>query len=113
MTETPAQQNAGIADWVNTLMKGFLRAPVLHRLVSNKIMLITFTGRKSGKTYTTPVSYLNDGDTVLAFTHARWWQNCTGGAPVTVRIKGKDVRGSAEAIPDDKAAIAEALARHL
>ena len=40
---------------VNRAMKFMLRSP-LHSIVDKKILLVTFTGRKSGKTYTTPVS---------------------------------------------------------
>jgi hypothetical protein len=50
----------------NAFMKFILRTPLLHNLVSSKIMLITFKGRKSGKTYSTPVSYYQDGNSVLA-----------------------------------------------
>ena len=40
-------------------MKFILRSP-LHGMVSKYLTLITFTGRKSGKNYTTPVSYSQD-----------------------------------------------------
>lgn len=98
--------------WLNKLMMFILRSP-LHGLVSRKIMLITFTGRKSGRPYTTPVSYMQQGNTITLFTHGRWWQNCCGGAPVTLRLRGQNVRGSAESVVEDKGAIAEALAEHL
>jgi deazaflavin-dependent oxidoreductase (nitroreductase family) len=84
------------------MMKFILRSP-LHSPISNVIMLITFTGRKSGKTYTTPVGYMRTGDEVTLFTHATWWKNLVGGAPVTVRIKGKDLAGTAIPIADDEA----------
>jgi hypothetical protein len=50
-------------------MKLVLRSPA-HGVVSKTILLITFTGRKSGKTYTTPVSYSQFDDQVYVFTHA-------------------------------------------
>ena len=36
---------------VNPIVRLILRSP-LHRLVSGSILLITYQGRKSGKTYT-------------------------------------------------------------
>ncbi len=108
MSERPA----GVPPWLNKLMTFILRSP-LHGLVSSKVMLITFKGRKSGRSYTTPVSYLQTDDNVTVFTHARWWKNCLGGRPVTMRIRGKDVAGTAEPVAEDKDAIAEALAEHL
>ena len=113
MTEKQAQENAGIPGWLNAVMTFILRTPLLNRLVSGKIMLITFTGRKSGKTYTTPVSYLKETDTVTLFTHSPWWKNLAEGAPVVVRIKGKNLTGTATAVPDDKEATAAVLDRHL
>jgi hypothetical protein len=72
-------------------------------------MLITFTGRKSGQTYTTPISYAREGSVVTAFTGAKWSRNLAGGAPVTLRIKNKDYAGRGDAIADDKVAVAEGL----
>ncbi len=97
---------------VNSAMKFVLRSP-MHGMVSNSVMLITFTGRKSGKTYTTPVSYSQHDDQVYAFSHAEWWKNLRSGAPVTLRIRGRDLQGLPEPIVEDKQAIAAGLAAHL
>lgn len=82
-------------------------------MISKYLTLITFTGRKSGKTYSTPVSYAQQNGQVIIFTHANWWKNLIGGAPVTLRLRGRDVSGTAEAVAKDKAAIAAALTAHL
>jgi len=46
---------------MNPLIITILHSP-LHSMMSKATMLITFTGRKSGKQYTTPVSYSQEGD---------------------------------------------------
>lgn len=97
---------------VNSAMKFVLRSPV-HGIVSKTVLLITFTGRKSGKTYTTPVDYSQTGDQVTIFTHADWWKNLRGGAPVSLRLRGRELAGQAEVVADDKPAIAAGLAAHL
>ena len=97
---------------VNRTMKFMLRSP-LHGMVDKQILLITFTGRKSGKTYTTPVSYSQSDDQVVIFTHADWWKNLRNGAPVTLHIRGRDLAGLAEPIAEDKPAVAAGLAEHL
>ena len=97
---------------VNTMMKFILRSP-LHGMVSKTITVITFTGRKSGKTYSTPVSYSQNGSQVTIFTHGDWYKNLVGGAPVTLRIRGKDYTGQADVTADDKPAMAAALSEHL
>lgn len=47
----------------NDFMAWVLRSP-FHGMLSNGMMLITITGRKTGKTYTTPVGYYVEGDTL-------------------------------------------------
>lgn len=98
--------------YVNSFMKFVLRSPV-HAVASKSVLLITFTGRKSGRTYTTPVSYSQSGDLVTIFSHAGWWKNLRSGAPVSVRIQGREIQGQAEAVVEDKKAIAARLAKHL
>jgi deazaflavin-dependent oxidoreductase (nitroreductase family) len=93
-------------------MKFMLRSP-MHGLVSKTVLLITFTGRKSGKPYTTPVSYSQSGDQVFIFTHGEWWKNLRSDAPVTLRLRGADVQGFPETVAGDKMIIAEGLADHL
>jgi deazaflavin-dependent oxidoreductase (nitroreductase family) len=107
MSQTPS-----IPPYVNQAMKLVLRSPV-HGMVSKSLLLITFTGRKSGKTYTTPVSYSQYGDRVYIFTHAGWWKNLRIIAPVTLHIRGRDLRGLAEPVAEDKQTVAAGLTEHL
>jgi len=107
MSQTPS-----VPPYVNQAMKFVLRSPV-HGMVSKSVLLITFTGRKSGKTYTTPVSYSQDGEQVTIFTHATWWKNLRNGAPVVLRIRGRELQGLAEPIAEDTQAVAAGLIEHL
>ena len=107
MSDTPT-----IPPFVNKTMAWILRSP-LHGIVSKGVLLITFTGRKSGTRYTTPVSYSQQGDEISIFTHAMWWKNVIGGAPVTLYLRGREVTGVADAVAGDKQAIAAGLAEHL
>jgi len=94
----------------NGTMSVLLSSPP-HGLVSKHAMLITVTGRKTGRLYTTPVNYLLDGDTITVVSRRNrtWWRNLRGGAPVAVRVRGKDLTGAAEVMVDDKEAVATAL----
>jgi deazaflavin-dependent oxidoreductase (nitroreductase family) len=84
--------------WYNSIIKPLLRSP-LHGIMSTSTMLITYTGRKSGKTYSTPVNYVRDGNDLLvvSYRHRTWWRNLRGGAPVTVLLQGKVFHGTGEA----------------
>ncbi len=92
--------------WYNPIMVGLLRSP-LHGLLSQSTMLMTYTGRKSGKVYSTPMNYVRTrqaGSEVLLTTSFRqrtWWRNLRGSVPVVVRVQGKDLNAQAEAIEDD------------
>ncbi len=97
---------------VNVLVKLILRSP-LHGLMSKNRMLLTFRGRKSGKVYTTPVSYIREGESIVCFTDSPWWRNLRGGAPVRMRLVGRDVAGMAYPIDTDREAIARGLERML
>ncbi len=72
-------------------------------------MLVTFTGRKSGKEYTTPISYIQNGNDVTSLTHGRWWRNVCNGESVSIRIKGKTMQTTVESIVDDKEATATGI----
>jgi len=93
---------------LNPIVAALLRSP-LHGLMSKDIMLITFTGRKTGRTYTTPVTYVRDGSRVKLFTQTPWWRNCRDGAGVTLLLEGAERRGKSEAFDQDRPRMTEAL----
>lgn len=80
---------------MNRLIGLVLRSP-LHGVLSNNLMLLTFTGRTSGQQFTTPVTYTRDGNQLTVFSSNPWWKNLRGGALVTLRIKGRRLQGVAE-----------------
>jgi len=87
--------------WFNPIMKSLLRSP-LHPLVSKNMMLMTYTGRKSGKSYTTPMNFLSMEDALYTTSTRKrvWWRNLRGGAEVTLQLKGQEVSAWAESIED-------------
>jgi hypothetical protein len=84
---------------VNPVLGGLLRSP-LHSLISKRLMLLSFQGRKSGKRYTIPVGYLEKGSRIFVISHSSWSKNFGSGAPVSLRLRGKQVNGTARLIRD-------------
>lgn len=95
---------------INPFVSMILRSP-LHRLLSNSVLLLTFTGRKTGKRFTIPVGYIREGDTLTLFSSKSWYKNLRGGSPVATHLEGRRRTGRAEVI-EERAAVLEA-AEHL
>jgi len=100
----------------NPLVRLILRSP-LHSLLSGKLVLITYVGRRSGLKHTLPVMYANrDNELVVVVgyhKHKKWWLNLRNqSAPVEVRYRGRLLEGSATAVEGDADIIAPRLAEY-
>jgi hypothetical protein len=105
-TTTPAPVRSNVPSTrvlhaVNPVVSAILRSPV-HRILSGSLLLFTFTGRKTGRAYTIPVGYMRSGETLVLFTNRAWRRNLRGrgGAPVTVRLQGRERAGRAVLVED-------------
>lgn len=87
----------------NTMAMGVLRSP-LHRMMSKSLLVLTYLGRRSGKTYELPLQYLDvDGRLVIWAGNASektWWRNFETPAAVIVRLRGSDVDAKASLVED-------------
>ena len=92
----PAPLHYAFKYLINPVMKVLLRSPA-HGLVSEHLLLLTFRGRKSGRAYTTPVGYTQEGNTVYVTTQSPWWRNLREGVEVRVRLRGEVRQGCATA----------------
>ena len=99
---------------INPVVKCVLRSP-LHRLMSHNTVLLEFTGRKSGRAYSTPVGYYATGREVRCFTdrNNQWWRNLAGVKEIGLTVKGQRLTGKpsvdASGGPDTRKALKELL----
>ncbi len=92
--------------FVNPVVAALLRSP-FHGLLSRQVLLLTYTGRKTGQQYTIPVGYTAEGDTLTVFSGRHvWWKNLRGGGRVTVRLEGRQRTARAEVVEDSAALLA-------
>ncbi len=86
---------------VNPVMVRLLRSR-LHGLVSDGTLLLTVTGRRSGREYTFPVNYEQEDDRLsVTSTNTNWWKNLRdGGQTVEVVLRGERRTGHAEVHED-------------
>jgi hypothetical protein len=75
---------------VNVPMRLALSLPLATPL-GKRLMLAYLTGRKTGRQYKQPLSYVRDGDALLTPGGGRWKLNLVEGRPERVRVGGRDI----------------------
>jgi F420H(2)-dependent quinone reductase len=72
------------------------------RILGNRMLLLTTTGRKTGQPRTTPVAYLTDGDAMIivggaagAAKHPDWWLNLQSRPEAQVQVGRRKMRVNA------------------
>lgn len=84
---------------VNVPMRVVLGLPVATPL-SGRLMLVFLTGRKTGRSYRQPVSYVRQGSTLLTPGGGNWKLNLGEGRPERIRLRGRDVLARPEIVSD-------------
>jgi hypothetical protein len=91
---------------LNPFVSAILRSR-FHWLLSPGLLLITVTGRKTGKRYTIPVGYHQVEDAIVVMIGEAptkvWWRNYRRPGPIELRLRGRLLRGRARVLPADSA----------
>jgi hypothetical protein len=95
----------------NPVTRFLLQTP-LHPLMSGRLILLSFTGRKTGRTYTTPVSYVREGNSLLVPGGGAWWRSLETGLPARVHLRGV-WRGVTSEIIKEPTLLADTMQRML
>jgi hypothetical protein len=96
-----------LVDGVNGFIIGLRSAPLVGSLVGRHLTVVTYTGRRSGRTFSTPVAFRQAGDTVTISVDVpqrkKWWRNFTGeGSPLSMELNGAERSGHAVAAENGK-----------
>ena len=77
---------------LNPVVVRLLRSP-LHHVIGGGLMLITVTGRRTGRRYTIPVGYQRDGGVLHVLVskapRKQWWRNFRTPAGLEVELRGE------------------------
>ncbi len=88
---------------VNPFVRMILRSP-FHSMLDGGLILITYTGTRSGKRYTLPVQYARRGERLIVVPgrHEKkaWWRNLRVESGVRILYRGRWLDCSALAIED-------------
>jgi len=78
-----------------------------RRLVDNDMLLLTTTGRRTGRKHTVPLLYLRDGDDVIVIASwggrdypPHWYLNVADNPKVTVQVEGRRRAAIAEELDE-------------
>ncbi len=106
--ETDAGKRAARAFMAaNTALYRRTSGRVGGKLGAAPVLLLTVTGRKSGKEYVTPLCYATDGDTLIipasaggSPKHPAWWLNLRANGTATVEVGSETFAVQAEEITE-------------
>jgi len=99
----------------NPFIKALLRSP-LHGQMSGSVAILHFRGRKSGREFETPLSYVREDGTVflLSAQTTVWWKNLREeGTPVTLEIAGESLNGKTKLWEGDSEALRARVHRYI
>jgi hypothetical protein len=102
------------APLVNAPVAAIATSPRFGGLVGSNIAMLSYTGRRSHRTFTIPVGYRRTGDDITIPVGApdakTWWRNFLGeGGPMTLRLDGTEHAGHAVAQRDEKGGVTIAV----
>jgi hypothetical protein len=97
---------------INPVMRRLLASRFHRRIGSDMIMVLSFRGRRTGKTYEFPIGYMQTGSEIVCYSPFGWWTNLQGGTPVTITLRGRKFAGTAD-VCTDAATIASGMAAYL
>ncbi|WP_293002783.1 hypothetical protein [Mycobacterium sp.] len=89
----------------NAPVAAIAASPRFGKLLRRNVTMISYTGRRSGRTFSIPVAYRRRGDEVEVGANLpdakTWWRNFVGeGGPVTLTLDGTERAGHAVAHRD-------------
>lgn len=99
---------------LNPMMRMTLHSPA-HFTFSDSILVIKYTGRKTGKPYEVPVRYVEKNGVIQCYTDKRagWWPNLRENPGVTFRLRGRDVRYATRVLINDPVQLRNELHEYL
>lgn len=81
---------------LHTTLYRLTRGALGKRLVDNDMLLLTTTGRTTGRTHTVPLLYLRDGEDLIVIAswggrpdHPHWYENLLADPTVQVQLLGE------------------------
>jgi len=100
---------------LNPPMRALLRSPA-HGFASRNLAILNYRGRRSGRSFATPLSFVREGNVVrfLSSHNTAWWKNFKDGpTPVEIEIAREKFSGKAQIWTQDSEHLREGVRRFL
>lgn len=106
---------ATVNEGMNRVVVPLAASPRWRWLVDRYVVVVTYTGRRSGRSFSTPVFYRRRGDNVtirVALAEEKsWWRNFQGeGGPIVLGLRGTERAGHAKADRDRRGRVSVTVA---
>lgn len=86
---------------VNPLVMALLRSP-FHRIASKALLVVSWSGRSTGRRYSIPTGYQRDGDDIIVMLtkpgQKSWWKNFRMPWPAELRLDGRERTAMGEVV---------------
>ena len=106
MDQASRRRLIGLSSRSNTLVERILRSR-FHWLLSTGLLLLTVTGRKSGRRYSIPVGYHESDGTIIVFVGEpatkKWWRNYREPGRIELLHRSKRLAGTARVVASSDA----------
>lgn len=94
---------------LNPLLKAILRSP-MHRLASRDLLVLEYTGAKTGQRRSLPLSYVeHDRRLYLCTRSSLWWRNLRSQPEVALWLRGRHVTATAHVVEPTSVEARDAL----
>lgn len=110
MASEPAVERRHPPDSLMRAVNPFARWLIGRGKAADALMLLHYTGRRSGRHYDTPVGYHEIDGQLMLLTNSRWRHNFAGGADIEVTYRGRR-RAARAVLVDDVDYVADLYAR--
>lgn len=100
-TLAPRAQTLAVQGFVNRIIRGLLRTPLLSQLIGSRLVTLYVVGRKSGRHYAVPVAYTRHEGDLLVGTPFGWGRNLRTGEAVEIRLKGRRRVADVQVLADE------------
>jgi hypothetical protein len=106
MSEKQAVERRHPPDALMTLVNPIVRRLVSRGRAGDQLLVLHFTGRRTGQRYDVPAGYHDVDGVPTVFTNSRWRHNFAGGRDIEVTFRGERRAAQADLVSDARAVAA-------